>query len=425
VTVPLILSKLLIRSGLARFLPVVQHRSGGAGDFLKYYSDRVLSAALAKRDTAWLDGLAPDVLDLALGAPRFDLLPSGSAKLPAEQRGLPPAWGLPELRHAVADKLHADNGLVIHPDREVLITLGVSGGFNLVLDAFVNPGDRVVLFDPTSPLYRGPLLQRRARIRWLRTWMEAGRTRFDPQALPQALRGARLVVVTSPANPTGGVLAAEDLERIVWWAERRDVLLFSDESFERYRPEGPAATVAMQPRAARRTLTAGSVSKGHALTAARVGWLAGHRHLVRPCAVTAALQAALVPTLCQQIALTALRQPMESFTAFRAEFDARRRYACERLRALGLAPEEGTGGFFLWLPVRELGLSGRAFAERLLTLKRVLVWPGEFFGPSGADHVRLSCAAEDGRFREGLTRLAELVQELRAVPPTERRRHAA
>jgi aminotransferase len=82
------------------------------------------------------------------------------------------------------------------------------------------------------------------------------------------------------------------------------------------------------------------------------------------------------------------------------------------------------GAFFFWLPVRDLGVSGRAFAEQLFSLQRVLVWPGESCGPSGADHVRLSYACEDGRFREGLARLGELVQELRTAPPASPRRAA-
>lgn len=419
---PLLVSKLLIRSGLARFLPSV-HR--GASRFLNYYSDRALSAPTAELDAAalYLEPPAPDAIDLALGAPRFDL--GFSAPLPGDRRIPSPSWGLPELRCAVADKLHADAGLDVHPDREVLVTLGVAGAFNLVLETFVNPGDRVVLFDPTSPLYRWSLKQRRAQVRWLPTWVEDGRTRFDSARLTQLLRGARLIVVTSPANPTGGVLAAEDLERIAWWADRNDVLIFNDQAFERFAYDGPAASIASQAKASQRTLTAGSVSKGHGLAPARVGWLTGHRHLVRPLAVTAALQAALVPTPSQQLALAALRKTDDSFAAGLKDFTGRRQYASERLRSLGLKPVWPAGAFFLWLPVGEVGLDGRQFANRLYSEKSVLVWPGEHFGPSGTDYVRLSYAAEEGRFCEGLSRVAELVRELRAMPAEEPVRRAA
>jgi len=421
-----LLAKLLIRTGIARFLPTVQRLTDGGGAFLHYYSDQVLAAPLAElRELAAFRGLhGPDAIDLALAAPRFDLVSSGSTKLPADRRGWPPPWGLPELREAVAEKLLADHHLAVSPTDEVLITHGAAGAFSLALDTFVNRGDRVVLFDPTSPLYVLSLRHRRARIRWLSTWMDGGRTRFRLAALAQALSGARMVVLASPGNPTGGVVAAEDLEQIAWWAEREDVLIYSDEVFQHYHYDGSPASIATLAKARRRTLTVGSVSKSHALASLRVGWLTGYRHLVRPCALMAVMRSPFVPTLCQQIAVTALRRSDEAFRAIRAEFDSRRRYAFERLQALGLEPAWPAGAYFLWLPVSTLGLSGRAFAEQLLRAKNVLVSPGCLFGPSGSGYVRLSYATEDGRLREGLTRLADFVQGLRAPAGSKTRRAA-
>jgi aspartate/methionine/tyrosine aminotransferase len=413
---PLFLLKLLVRTGLARFLPAVRRLTDGGGACLHYYSDRVLAAPHeALGDVAgWLEAPGADVIDLSLAAPRFDLVPSGSTKLPADRRGYPPPSGLPELRAAVAEKLLAEHSLAASPGDEVLITHGAAGAFSVVLDTFVNPGDAVVLFDPSSPLYPLTLRQRRARVRWLPSRVEQGRLLFRLDQLDRALRRARLLVINSPSNPTGGVLAPEDLEQIAWWADRRDVLIFSDEVFARYQYEGRPASIGVLPRARRRTLTAGSVSKGHALASARVGWLAGNRHLLRVCTLTAGLQAPFVPTLCQQIAVTALRQGNDAFTPVREEFESRRRYAFERLEAMELQPPWPAGGFFFWIPVWTLGLGGRDFAARLLRSKKVLLTPGEHFGPSGAGYVRLSYAGEDGRVREGLVRLAEFVRELQA-----------
>src|SRR5262249_27277091 len=123
-----------------------------------------------------------------------------------------------------------------------------------------------------------------------------------------------------------------------------------------------------------------------------------------------------VPTLCQQIALAALRQGPEVFQPVRQEFESRRRYAFERLQALGLKPVWPAGAFFFWVPVHEFGAGGREWAERLLRASKVLVTPGDYFGPSGAGYVRISYAAEDGRLREGLSRLAEFVREWQGTP---------
>ncbi len=412
---PVLLAKLLIRLGVARHLPGVRRRLNGGADFLPYYSNRLLASPLDALPAAagFLQRHGPDVLDLALGTPRFDLAPSTSTKLPADRRGWPPVAGLPELRAAVAAKLLADNCLAVNPDDEILITAGALGAVSTALDAFVNPGDGVVLLDPTSPLY--PLLARTrgARLRWLTTWTEDGRTRFRLDHLARALSGARLLILSSPGNPTGGVVAPEDLEQIVWWADRHDVLVLSDEVFERYHHDTEPVSIGTLPRARNRTLTAGSVSKGHGLASARVGWLAGNRHLLLPCLATAALRTPFVPTLCQQVALTALQSDCGPFEEVRRALAARRRYVFERLRNLDLNPAWPAGAFFFWVPVWQTGLGGRTFADELLRDHNVLVTPGDLFGPSGAGHVRLSYATEEGRLQEALNRLTAFVQGLR------------
>jgi aspartate/methionine/tyrosine aminotransferase len=417
--IPLPLTKLLIRIGLGHLVPGLRGlRNGGAA--LLRCSDQLLTAPLVDLErlaNAWAPE-DPEIIDLSQGSPRFDLLASGSTKLPADRRGFPAVGGLPELRRAVADKLRVENRVAVDADQEVLVTPGGLGAFQTVLDALVNRGDTVVLCDPTSPIHPLAVRARQARVRWLQTWIENGRTRFRVDQLRQALRGARLMVLTSPANPTGSILAPEDVEQVAWWATKYDVLLFSDEVFERYYYEGEAVSVGAMPGARDRTLTAGSVSKGYALTWARVGWLAGPRNLLRPCAVAAALHRPFVPTLCQQIALAALQTEPAAFAPVLDALASGRRYSYERLRGLDLNPSWPAGGFFLWVPVWELGLSGRAFAGCLLREKRVLVTPGDLFGPSGAGHIRLSYAADDGRLHEGFERIGAFLGT--ATEPTAR-----
>jgi aspartate/methionine/tyrosine aminotransferase len=393
-------------------LPGARRWTGGGEAFLHYYCYELLGAPhQAILDArVLLDTPGPDTIDLSQGAPRFDLAPSTTTKLPADRRGWPSPGGLPELRAAVAEKLLGDNQLAADPADEVLITLGAAGAFRLVVDTFLNPGDRVVLFDPCSPLYPLMLRHRRARPRWVTTWVDEGRLCFRPENVKGALRGARLIVINSPHNPTGAVLAPEDLEQIAKWAGRRDTLIFSDEVFERFQYEDAHTSIGTLDRAKRRTLTAGSVSKGHGLAAARVGWLAGHRHLVRPSLLTASLHAAVPPALCQLVALAALRQEPAAFQSIWNDFESRRRYAYERLRGMGLAPVWPAGAHFLWVPVWELGMDGQTFSRRLLQDKKVLVTPGKPFGPSGVGYIRISYAVEDGRLREGLTRLTEFLR---------------
>jgi aspartate/methionine/tyrosine aminotransferase len=223
-------------------------------------------------------------------------------------------------------------------------------------------------------------------------------------------------VVNSPANPTGGTFAAEDLERITWWAEKRSLLIVSDEVFARFRYEGETPSLGSLPKALRRTLTLGSVSQEFSLTSARVGWLAGNRHLTQVCALTSAVQTPFVPTICQLLALSALQQSKQSGAALRDDLAGRRSYIFQRLQAMELNPAFPSGGFFFWVPVWQTGRSGAEFAEELLRAHDVLVMPGEFFGPSGSGYVRLSYAVDEGRLREGLNRLAEFMSGNSAAP---------
>jgi aspartate/methionine/tyrosine aminotransferase len=408
---PFWLSKLLVRAGLGRLLPSIRQLTDGGRRFVRYYGDRVLAAPAGElRDFhSLLEIQSPEVIDLSLGASRIDRVPSIGTKLPVDRRGWPPLWGLAELREAIADKLLIENQIGVCPRDEVLVTAGASGAFHTVLDTFVNPGDGVVLFDPASPLYSLALKQRRARVRWVPSWVEDGRLRFLAHHFAQATRGARLVVVNSPANPTGGTFAVQDLEHITWWAQKRDLLLVSDEVFAKFRYDGEAPSLGSLPMALQRTLTLGSVSQEFSLASARVGWLAGNRHLVRVCALTSAVQTPFVPTVSQLLALSALRQARESFAPLRADLAARRDYIMQRLHAMELNPPFPSGGFFFWVPVWQTGRRGTQFAEQLLRDHDVLVMPGDFFGPSGAGYIRLSYAVDEGRLREGLSRLGEFM----------------
>jgi aspartate/methionine/tyrosine aminotransferase len=394
--------RLLVRSGIARLLPSIRSELHGAEDYLHFYSDRTLAVPLSTlTDNALLPDIAtPDSINLALGAPRCDV----SFGRGFNERRPASAWGDLELRSDLTARFHLEHGVEHDPNDEVLITHGASGACAAAIDAFINPGDAAVLFDPTSPIFPIGLKHRRARIRWVPTWSDAGRLRFAMDAFARAMRGAKLLVLADPANPTGCVFAAEDLEQIAFWAGKHDVLIFQDASFDRWR-SGPAkARLASLPHCEGRIVTCGSFAKSHGLVSARVGWLMGYRHLVRPCAAAAMLSAPFVPWLCQYIALQAMQSGESAMADLRKELNGRRPYVRECLQEMGLEPWDAAGGFFVWTPVPG-GESSRSFAQRLLRDTGVLVNPGSPFGPSGDKFIRISFATDEGRLREGLDRL--------------------
>lgn len=403
-----VLRKLLARTGLARFVPSVRRALAGGADYLRFYSDRTLAVPLDQlADPALLPTVhTPDAINLALGSPPCEL-PVPAIRGLADRRPTS-AWGDIDLRTELAVQLHLDHGVEYDPADELLITHGATGAFAAAIDAFVNPGDPVVLFDPTAPIFPLGLAHRRARIRWVPTWGDGGRVRFPMDALTKAMRGAKLLVLAEPANPTGCVFAPEDLEQVAFWARKHDVLIFQDASFDRWRSEPAKARLASLPHAEGRVLTCGSFSKSHGLTATRVGWLAGYRHLIRPSFAASVLSVPPVPSLCQQTALHALRTGEGAMQEVRSDFAARRFYVRDRLQEMRLEPWPAAAGFFFWVPAPN-GEPGKDFAQRLLNATGVLVNPGHVFGPSGRSFVRISYATDEGRLREGLNRLAEFV----------------
>jgi aspartate/methionine/tyrosine aminotransferase len=422
VALPFWLTKLLVRTGIARFTPLARRLTDGGTAFLRYYSDRVLAAPIEELlDPAFVpDACGPDVIDLNPPAPRSE---SGVSlgRFTADRRGNPPAHGLPELRDAIAGRYARLDGRAVNPETDVLVTHGATGALAAALDAFVNVGDRVVLFDPCSPLFALGAKSRRATVQWVPTWTEDGRCRYLAQAFEKAMRGAKVLVLSDPGNPTGGCLSDEDLDHVAWIAAAYDVLVFADESFSRFRYGSRGKAFGTLAGAEKRVLTAGSVTQEFGLGSLRVGWLAGPRHLVRACGLTQNLSAPFVPVVCQQAAARALAEP-EKEVPLLDHLRGKRDYAIERLRTMGLELDQPAGGLFAWVPVAGLGIDGRAFAERLFREERVQVGPGCAFGPSGTGHVRIGFAGDDGRLREGLARMAAFIDRLKnpagAVPET-------
>jgi len=406
---PLFVKKCLTRLGFASWNAEARRWCNNDTAFLKYVSDRTLSAPVD--GVLELAGHArageSNAMNLNLAAPRFDS-PIGGWRFTADRLGTPDPWGLPELRQHLRDG-----------DGDVFVGHGASGCYAAILDAFVNPGDAVVLFDPGSPLFRVGAESRRARLRCVPLWNEEGRSRFLFDSLAKAMPGARLLVLSEPHNPTGGTFTGEDLERLAWLAQRHDVLVVLDESFVRFRYDVPQAFLVDMPAARGRLLRLGSMTPGYGLGSLRVGWVKGPANLLGAVALNASLNAPYVPTACQQAALRAIQAERDLFTPTLEQFRSKRQYTVDRLKAMQLDVSWPNGGFFCWVNVASTGLDGRAFAEVLRTEDGVLVGPGSMFGATGKDAVRVSFAVEDGRLREGLQRLARRVAVLRGDPIVE------
>jgi aspartate aminotransferase len=318
-----------------------------------------------------------------------------------------PSAGLPSLRALLAEKLAARNGIETTPERTV-VTTGACGAIAFALLALLDPGDEVLVPDPGWPNYL-PLAHAAGGVPIPYPLDPAHGFEPDLEALEAAVSPrTRVVVVNSPGNPTGSVLAPESVGALVDFAERHDLWLLSDECYEELLFEG--RHVSPGALAPERTVGVFSFSKTYAMTGWRVGYASCPREIA---ALLAKAQEALVSsvsTVSQKAAEAALTGPQEPVAAMRDAYRARRDVALAALDAAGVGYVRPSGAFYLMVDIGEAEPS-EAFAHSLLKERRVAVTPGRAFGACGEGMVRVSLAASEEAIAAGLERLAAAVAE--------------
>lgn len=421
--------KLLIKTGLAEKLEIVNRRAAGNAAWLRYYSNSVLAGPgenmrlLKKLLETRAAGSGYSPIDLTFGAP--ELSPEwteGFAELANEAltethvadessslAKYPPPLGHPRLKSLLAEKLFNEQGLAYHPDTEMLVTCGASQALSAALNALVSPRDKVVLLDPSYYMYSYMCKLLQARIEWVPTTLDHGYVEIDERDLDRAMRGAKVMILNSPSNPTGCVLARETLERIARAANRHDVILLSDDVYEYFLYEGEFASIASIPEVRERTLVVNSFSKSYRMPAYRVGYIYGPEPLLQAVTMEQVIQSPFVPTLVQRLAIVALERQQNIAERVQKEYLPKRKIVVDACRDAGLPIPPPTGAFYAWIPVDSLGIDGHQLVMRLAESKNVLCMPGSDFGPSGKNFVRISFGGSVKDLLDGMGRFVDFV----------------
>jgi aspartate/methionine/tyrosine aminotransferase len=410
--------KLAIDSGLARHDPTVKARLGPNWRYLRNYSSDVLDAPV--RDLELLESFEQQVqkarrsgenlIDLSQGMPDLQGISGLDRIVPDEHatsialRAYPPAFGIEPATTAVARKIKNDTGIEYDPAKEILICNGASQGIAHALEAFASPGDRIVMFDPCYLFYPWLALTRGLRIR--RVPGPAQRNgRLDPILLERAMRGSRLILVNSPANPDGSMLHPEDMQLISEFASRHGTIIISDEVYASFCWDSPFQSMATVSGARKHTIIVSSVSKSHGLPGLRLGWCAGPQELIRPMGMLMSIRVPCV-NVQAQLALPALLESEGSFaTARKDTFRSRREAAIKSATDSKLFALPPKGGFYLWVDTPDRFGSGYEFASWALEKSRIVIMPGEPFGPAGARKVRLSWGVSSEDFSTAMDRI--------------------
>ena len=317
--------------------------------------------------------------------------------------------GVDALRDAVAARVAARTGVPTGREN-VLITPGGQAGLFAAHMALCDPGDRALYLDPYYATYPGTIRAAGAEAVRVETRAEDG---FQPraEAVAEKAAGARSLLLNTPNNPTGAVYRRETLEGLARVAEAQDFWIVSDEVYDTQVWEGEHVTPRALPGMAARTLVVGSMSKSHAMTGSRLGWIVGPEEVVARLIDLATVTTYGVPGYIQDAGIFALSRP-DLEEAVAAPFRRRRALARDilaRQQAVGLVPAEGA--MYVMLDIRRTGLSGIAFAEALLDAHRIAVMPGESFGRAAAGHVRVAMTVPDAAFAEALETISAFAAE--------------
>jgi aminotransferase len=362
----------------------------------------------------------PDVISLGVGEPDFATPEqvSAAAAAPLAQADYAAThyssnYGIIGLREALAGHLQARYGVAYDPAQELLITVGVSEALDLAARAILDPGDEVIIPEPSYVSYIPCTVLAGGVPVMVRTY-EADQFEPDPAAIAAAVTPrTKAILLGYPNNPTGAVASRETLQRIVQIAVEHDLYLISDEIYDRLVYGGEHVCVSALPGARERTILLGGFSKAYAMTGWRVGYAAARPDILEAMMKVHQYVIMCAPSAGQLAAQAALLTAEQDVQQMVAEYDRRRRLIVDGLNRIGLPCFEPRGAFYAFPNITSTGLSADAFAEGLLREARVLVVPGEAFGPAGAGHVRCSYATALPRIEEALARIERYVRRVR------------
>jgi aminotransferase len=358
----------------------------------------------------------PDVISLGVGEPDF-VTPGAIREAAVDsimegRTAYTSNSGLAELRVALADHLRGHYGLEYDPESELLITVGVSEAMQNTMVALIDDGDEVIVPEPCFVAYPASVIFADGVPVNVPTSVEQEFAVTAEEIEAAITPRTKALLIGYPSNPTGAVLTRQRMLEIAAVAERHDLLVISDEIYDRLVYGVEHTCFASLPGMQERTVLLGGFSKAYAMTGWRLGWLAA------PAEITAAVrkvhQYAIMsaPTASQYAGLEALRNGEHSVLEMVAEYDRRRRVIVAGFNEIGLPTFEPRGAFYAFPFVGHLGLSSEAFAERLLTEEQVAVVPGDAFGPSGAGHVRACYATSMEKIERALERIGRFVRRV-------------
>lgn len=359
-----------------------------------------------------------DVISLSVGEPDFytpwHIREEGIYTLEKGRTRYTPNRGFIKLREQISAFLSRKYQLDYNSEDEVLVTVGGSEAIDLAVRTLVNPGDEVLIPEPSFVCYV-PITQMAGGVPVIITTKAENKFKLTAKDLEEHITDkTKLLIMPFPNNPTGGVMRKSDLEEIAKVIIKHDLIVLSDEIYSEltYGKEKHVSIASIEGMR-ERTVVINGFSKSHSMTGWRLGYAVGPKEIITPMTKLHQFGIMSAPTMSQYAAIEALENGDEDIVTMREQYDMRRRLIVDGLNKLGLTCFEPEGAFYVFPSIKSTGLSSQEFCERLIYSKRVAVVPGDAFGECGEGYVRISYCYSTQHIIEALERMGEFIKELK------------
>lgn len=357
-----------------------------------------------------------NVISLGIGEPDFvtpDVVrQAGINSLTRGETRYTSNSGVLELRKAITAKWAQLYGVEYDPDAETLITVGGSEALYLVLTAILNPGDEVLIPEPCFVSYEAEVIFAGGTPIPIATQVDTLFQVTGAQLEAAVTPNTKAILINYPNNPTGAILTREYMNEIAAVAAKHDLLVISDEIYDRLVYAGEHITFSSLPGMRDRTVIIGGFSKDYAMTGWRLGFALGPADILGVMRKVHQYTIMSAPTTAQMAAVTAMTDPRaeEAVLAMRESYDVRRKLLIDGLSSIGLPAFEPRGAFYAFPDIRISGMTSDAFAMTLLEEEAVACVPGPAFGLGGEGYVRMCYATAKNQIEEALERMHRFVQ---------------
>lgn len=358
-----------------------------------------------------------DAISLGVGEPDFEtpwhIRDEGIYALEKGRTFYTSNSGLKELRQEIANYQKRTQNIDYDPMSEIIVTVGGSEAIDIGLRALINPGDEVIIPQPSYVSYEPCAILADATPVIINLKAE-NEFRLTAQELREAITDkTKILILPYPNNPTGAIMEQKDLEEIAEVIKEKNLLVMSDEIYSALTYKGNHVSIASLPGMKERTILINGFSKAYAMTGWRLGYACAPAEIIEQMTKIHQYAIMCAPTTSQYAAVEALRKGDKDVEEMRKAYNQRRRFLINAFKEMNLECFEPYGAFYVFPCIKEFGMTSEEFATRFLEEQKVAAVPGNAFGESGEGFLRISYAYSLDNLKEAISRLKQFVTKLR------------